>query len=136
LELGALPTAVGCARSHARLVAIEWGLAPLADTMELATSELVTNGYRASYGLVGGRFGGRWTAGAPPLRLWLYSDRRRVLIQVWDGNDRMPVLRDVDLEAEGGRGLAVVKALSEDWGAFRPQQSSGKVVWARVAAIK
>jgi hypothetical protein len=59
-----------------------------------------------------------------------------MLIQVWDGNDRMPVLRDVDLEAEGGRGLAVVKALSEDWGAFQPQQSSGKVVWARVAAIK
>src|SRR5580704_9714485 len=48
LELGALPTAVPCARGHARLVVGEWGLAAMAETIELLVSELVTNGLRAS----------------------------------------------------------------------------------------
>ena len=48
LELGALAGAVPCARLHARLVLAEWGLAALSETLELVTSELVTNGVRAS----------------------------------------------------------------------------------------
>ena len=43
LELGALPTAVPCARLHARQVILEWGLTGLAHTAELVVSELVTN---------------------------------------------------------------------------------------------
>jgi hypothetical protein len=43
LELGALPSAVPCARLHARQVLYEWRLADLADA-ELVVSELVTNG--------------------------------------------------------------------------------------------
>ncbi|SRR6266498_5083802 len=62
LELGALPTAPGCARSHARLLIAEWGLAGLADTVELVVSELVTNGVRASVCVTGSWFEGRWAA--------------------------------------------------------------------------
>ena len=131
LELGNLPTAVSCARGHARLVMAEWGLAHLADPVELIVSELVTNGLRASAGLLGSRFGGRWSPGVPPVRLWLYSDRRTVVVQVWDGNDRMPERKEPDLYSEGGRGMLVVEALSEDHGVLRLEQASGKAVWAR-----
>ena len=133
LELGVLPTAVPCARGHARLVLAEWELQDLADPAELVVSELVTNGIRASRGLVGSRFGGRWSAGRPPVRLWLQSDYRTVLVLVWDGNNWMPRQREPDLESEGGRGLQLVEAVSEDWGAFHPPHASGKVVWALVA---
>jgi hypothetical protein len=48
LELGALPTAVPCARLHARHVLWEWGLNRLAQDTELLVSrELVTNAERA-----------------------------------------------------------------------------------------
>jgi hypothetical protein len=129
LELGTLPGAVPCARVHARLVVAEWGLQELADPMEQVVSELVTNGIRASVGLTGSRFGGRWRPGVPPVRLWLLSDYQRVLVEVWDGGDRMPERRALDLESEGGRGLWVVEALCEKWGAFRPEGGSGKVAW-------
>jgi hypothetical protein len=132
LELGVLPTAVPCARGHARLVLAEWGLQELAEPAELVVSELVTNGIRASRALVGSRFGGRWSPGTPPVRLWLLSDYRTVLLQVWDGNNRMPRRQELDPESEGGRGLWLVEALSEDWGAFQPENASGKVVWAAV----
>lgn len=111
----------------------EWGLRELADPTELVVSELVTNGIRASRGLVGSRFGGRWSAGRPPVRLWLQSDYRTVLVQVWDGNNRMPARQEPDPESEVGRGLCLVEAVSEDWGAFHPPHASGKVVWALVA---
>jgi hypothetical protein len=133
LGLEVLPTAVPCARGHARLVLAEWGLRKLADPAELVVCELVTNGIRASRGLVGSRFGGRWSGGMPPVRLWLQSDYRTVLVQVWDGNNRMPTRQELDPESEGGRGLWLVEAVSEDWGAFQPEHASGKVVWAAVA---
>jgi anti-sigma regulatory factor (Ser/Thr protein kinase) len=125
LELGALPGAVPCARLHVRQVLWEWHLAPRADTVELLVSELVTNAVRAC---------GDLTAGVAPVRLWLCSDRTRVVIQVWDGSAHMPVRRDADPETEDGRGLLLVDSLSSGWGSYRPEGSSGKVVWAIVVA--
>jgi hypothetical protein len=130
LELGVLSSAAPCARLHARLVLAEWGLEALIETTELIVSELVTNGLRASVGVIGSRYKGWWTAGAPPVRLWLSSDRTSVLIQVWDGNDRKPMRLHVDPQAVGGRGLLLVEALSAEWGTYAPERSSGKVVWA------
>ena len=45
LELGPLPTAIGCARDHAREVLIEWGLGQLVDDCVLLVSELMTNAH-------------------------------------------------------------------------------------------
>ena len=109
------------------------GLVELTDPAELIVSELVTNAITASRGLVGSRFGGRWSAETPPIRVWPLSDQRTVLVQVWDGNNRMPARQELDAESEGGRGLWLVEAVSEDWGAFHPPHASGKVVWASVA---
>jgi anti-sigma regulatory factor (Ser/Thr protein kinase) len=85
LVLGGLPSAVPCARLHARLVLAEWDLKPLAETAELIVSELVTNAVRASGGLAERRHG------LPTVRLWLSGDQERVLIEVWDADERMPV---------------------------------------------
>ena len=124
LELGALPSAVPSARLHARLVLWEWGLDGHADTVELIVSELVTNAVRASGGLR------PWI---PVVRLWLRSDRDRVVVQVWDGDDEMPVRQDPELDAESGRGLMLVEHLSLEWGSYRPRNPGGKVVWSVIA---
>jgi hypothetical protein len=133
LELGALPSAVPCARLHTRLVLAEWGLKTHIETAELLVSELVTNGVQASEGMIGCRYQGRWKPGVPPVRMWLCSDRQSVLVQVWDGNDRRPERKEVDLDAVGGRGLLLVEALSAEWGTYTPERSTGKVVWALIA---
>ena len=93
LELGALPSAAPCARLHAKQVLWEWGLDQLTAAVELVVSELITNAIHASQALP-------WV---PVVRLWLLSDKRRVLIAVWDGNPKPPTRMDIDVETEGGR---------------------------------
>jgi anti-sigma regulatory factor (Ser/Thr protein kinase) len=119
LELLALPTAVPCARGHVRAVAREWGLADLAGTAELLTSELVTNAVRAS------------ATTSDTVRLWVTFDQASILIHVWDSSDSMPIRQDVRPDQESGRGLLLVQALASGWGTYR--ESGGKVVWARVS---
>lgn len=133
LELGALPTAAPCARLHTTLVLWEWELGTLIRTAGLVVSELVSNAVQASVGLTGCRFAGQWAPGIPPVRVWLSADDHRVVIQVWDGSDRPPVPQPVDPEADSGRGLLLVGALSAEWGCYTPEKSSGKVVWAVVS---
>ena len=132
LELGALPTAAPCARLHATLVLLEWDLGTLVHTAGLVVSELVSNAVQASAGLTGSRFAGYWAPGIPPVRMWLSADDQRVVIQVWDGSDRPPVPQPVEPEADSGRGLLLIGALSVEWGCYTPEKSSGKVVWAVV----
>lgn len=124
LELGALDSAVPCARGHIRSVAREWNLKELADTAELLTSEIVTNAVRASRHL---------RAWEPPvIRLWVISDRTSIVIRVWDGNDEMPVRRNPAPHDESGRGLEIIDTLAADWSAYRDPQG-GKVVWALIS---
>jgi hypothetical protein len=132
LELAALPTAAPCARLHSTLVLWEWQLGALVRTAGLVVSELVGNAVQATAGLTGSRFAGHWAPGTPPVRMWLSADDHRVVIQVWDGSDRPPVPQPVEPEADSGRGLLLVGALSAEWGCYTPEKSSGKVVWAVV----
>jgi anti-sigma regulatory factor (Ser/Thr protein kinase) len=123
LELGALVSAIPCARSHVRAVAREWGLEKLADTAELLTSEIVTNAIRAAQRLR--------TQELPVVRLQVLSDRTSIVIRVWDGNHGMPVLRYASPDDESGRGLEIIDALAADWSAYR-DPGGGKVVWALI----
>ncbi len=120
LELGALAGAVPCARLHARQVVWEWGQADLSESIELLVSELTTNAIAAS------RFAD-WTL---PVRLWLLSDKTRVLILVWDANPQPPMRVSSSDDAEGGRGLVLVEAISAQWGSYATPELGGKVVWA------
>jgi anti-sigma regulatory factor (Ser/Thr protein kinase) len=126
LELGALPTAVPCARLHAKQLAWEWGLTSIAETIELLVSELTTNAIQATAG----------QGGQPAIRLRLLSDSTRIRIEVWDPNPGLPAPKDPatdgipDIEAEGGRGLYLVAVLSDRWNWV--QRPGGKVVWCEL----
>ncbi len=120
IEFGALPGAVPCARLHLRLVLTEWGVSGLNEQAELVVSELMTNAVAASRTL-------EWIY---PVRLWLLSDRIRVLIAVWDANPRLPVRVDANELAESGRGLQLVDALTTQWDAYATPQPGGKIVRA------
>lgn len=120
LELGAFVSAIPCARLHARCVLREWGLARLGGSAELLVAELVTNAVKAS----------RVMAAAPAVRLWLLSDSEQVLIAVWDASLKPPVRMTAGDEAEDGRGLMLVEAVSERWGWCCSENGDGKFVWA------
>ncbi len=128
LELAALPSAVPCARLHARHLVREWGLDGLAGTAELLTSELVTNAVQA--------MAGQEDQSAVGLRL--SSDHVRVLIEVWDADPRPPAPRHPGKdevpapETEGGRGLFLVSVLSARWNWYLTQLPEGKVVWCEL----
>ena len=122
LELGALVSAVPCARLHARQVLWEWGVGHLGDTAELLVAELITNAIKAS----------RETTLASSVQLWLLSDSTQILILVWDASPQSPVLKGVTDEAEQGRGLLLVEAVSEQWGWSSSEGGDGKFVWAIV----
>lgn len=129
LELRALPSSVRTARMHARAMLNEWCLAALADTAELLVSEIATNAVCAS-----ARIGRQRGTGQLPMRLWLTSDRRSVLIQVWDADRHQPIPQDLGPDAECGRGLLLVQTLSGQWGFYPPDgpgSRGGKIVWAR-----
>ncbi len=141
LELGPLPGAVPCARLHARLVLTEWGQAGLDDSVELIVSELMTNALRASTDTVAGRPGYGADGRQQPLGLRLASDRRQVLVEVWDGVTAPPVPGQVSQDGETGRGLLMVEAVSSRWGYYyparqppgtAPDERAVKVVWALI----
>jgi len=130
LELGALPTAVPCARLHARHLVWEWGLNGLADSTELLVSELVTNAVKATAG----------QEDQAAVRLRLSSDNARVLIEVWDADPQPPAPQDLsqdgtpDPHEERGRGLFLVATLSTRWDWYLTQEPAGKVVWCELGA--
>jgi anti-sigma regulatory factor (Ser/Thr protein kinase) len=121
LELGALAGAVPCARLHTRHVLREWGLARLSESAELLVTELVTNAVKVC----------RAVTQASAVRLWLMSDAAQILILVWDASPEPPVRVDANGEAENGRGLMLVEAISTQWGWYH-DGSGWKIVWALV----
>jgi anti-sigma regulatory factor (Ser/Thr protein kinase) len=135
LELGALPGAVPCARLHTRQVLWEWALTPLTEAVEHVVCELVTNAVAATRAATpGSASADPATPPYGPVRLWLLSDSSTVLVLVWDAELRRPVLAEAGEEAENGRGLFLVQAFSERWGARPTPHLGGKVVWALCGA--
>src|SRR5690349_5500218 len=120
LELGAVPTAPGCARAWTRQILWEWRLSWLAGSAGLIVSELVTNAVQASRAM-------RQAA----VRIWLVSDRAQLVVFVWDASPQPPARTDPGEDDESGRGLLLVEAVSERWGYFG-HDGGGKVVWAAV----
>lgn len=127
LELGAYRSAPGSARGHAGSVLREWGLRELADATELVVSELVTNSMLETEAV-------DWQV-MPPVRLWLLTDGAAVLVHVWDAIAGAPEPRDARPDDENGRGLAIVAALSAEWGHhWPPRKIGGKVTWALITS--
>ena len=124
LELAPLPGAAPCARLHAVHVLHEWGLRALADDAALIVSELMTNAADASAIL----------PDRPPITLRLLASEKSLIIEAWDHSplDLEPREADPGPDAECGRGLTVVAALSDRWGWERTNPRR-KVVWAEWA---
>jgi anti-sigma regulatory factor (Ser/Thr protein kinase) len=119
LRLCALPSAPFWARQYTRLFLADCpGVGD--DTMETAqliVSELVTNAARASGSDLG------------VIALSLRPLSNRLIIEVRDQSAEAPVLVPAHREAEHGRGLMLVDALTEEWG-YSPEPGGGKVVYA------
>jgi anti-sigma regulatory factor (Ser/Thr protein kinase) len=122
ISLGALEGAVPSARVHVRQLLWEWGCADLEQDAGVVVSELVTNAIMASAEL---------RPAVAPVLVWLGSDTRCVLVAVADASPRPPMRLDLEPDAEGGRGLALVEAFSSRWG-WHATTMAGlvKVVWA------
>ncbi|SRR6266702_326307 len=122
LELGPLPSAVPCARLHVRQLLWEWKLTDFSEAAELVVSELLTNAVQASQAM---EF-------LTPVRMWLLSDKQRVLILIWDASPQPPVRMYSRDDAENGRGLLLVETISTKWNWYFPHDPGGKVVWAQI----
>jgi hypothetical protein len=66
------------------------------------------------------------------VHLRLASDHARVLVEVWDSVPHAPAARRAAPDEEGGRGLALVEALSDRWDWRTVVGWPGKVVWAEL----
>ena len=131
LTLAAHPSAVPWARRLADQALREWHLTGLSDTALLLVSELVTNAVRASARAAGA---GAQPPGAPGpgghIGLTLRRLEESLVVQVWDASPALPVLREPAADADSGRGLLLVQALSSEWG--QEPAEGGKVVWCEL----
>jgi anti-sigma regulatory factor (Ser/Thr protein kinase) len=124
LEFRPLPTAVPCARLHAKNMLFEWRLPDLTDGAELLVSELMTNALAASRPEY--QFHDFTT-----ITLRLRASSRHLVIEVWDRSPEDPAITPIGDDAEYGRGLTIVDALASRWGYARTA-AYRKVVWAEL----
>ncbi|MEV0782653.1 ATP-binding protein [Streptomyces sp. NPDC050423] len=125
LEVGADPAEVGRARRWARSRLVGSGIRddePLAETLILLISELVTNavvhtGCPAVLRMLFGSTGAPGNAGT-------------VRVEVADASCRPPQQRHAEGEDTGGRGLELVDGLADRWG-WQPE-GAGKRIWCEV----
>ncbi|MEU1850424.1 ATP-binding protein [Streptomyces sp. NPDC019990] len=123
LEIRPDPAEVGRARQWARSRLAGSGIQaddPLAETLVLLVSELVTNAVVHT--------------GCPAvLRLSLPgagAGEATVRLEVADRSVRAPVPRCADDDATGGRGLALVDGLADRWG--WSAEGAGKRIWCEL----
>jgi anti-sigma regulatory factor (Ser/Thr protein kinase) len=132
LELAAVPNAVRWARRHGAAVLEDWHLTTTqVETAQLLISELVTNAvkYAVAPDAIGSYVG---LVAVRRVVLTLRRSEDRLLIEVFDADEHLPVLTQAEPDAEGGRGLTLVDMLSEEWGSFIPP-TGGKIVWCELA---
>jgi anti-sigma regulatory factor (Ser/Thr protein kinase) len=112
---------VGTARRDLRRVLAAWDLDDLIDRSELVLSELLSNALQH--------------ADVPPdseVETRYERMPKGVRIEVHDADDTKPCVQPLSSEAESGRGLALVHALTRgEWG-VGPREGVGKRVWAVV----
>jgi anti-sigma regulatory factor (Ser/Thr protein kinase) len=133
LRLAAVLTAASCARDFVRHTLTAWQRVEAIDTAVRITSELVTNAVQAT-GNTDQRPNSPELEQVPLLRVRLSLRGEALVIAVWDTSPELPVLEQPSEEATRGRGLLIVDALCERWGAYA-SKAGGKVVWAQTAAI-
>ncbi|MCX5233932.1 ATP-binding protein [Streptomyces prunicolor] len=94
-----------------------WGWPGLIESADVLVTELVTNALEHGLGDVG-------------LRVYLADTH--LLIEVRDGSDQLPVLREAVPDDEDGRGLFLVAAIADAWGV----SSDGKTTWCSLPLVR
>jgi anti-sigma regulatory factor (Ser/Thr protein kinase) len=127
-DLDALPNAPYWARRLTRSSLHAWRLWPeTIQTAELLVSELVTNAVKAtSTGTEHLTYSA--LADVERISLTLRHLPGRVIAEVFDTDQRPPLLAAASTDDESGRGLMLVQALSKEWGYYFPP-TGGKVVY-------
>jgi anti-sigma regulatory factor (Ser/Thr protein kinase) len=124
LDLAARAEATPWARHHVRDVLSAWQVADeQIDMTELAVCELVSNAVRHA------------AAGTPEARvtLTLRHDSTQLIAEVADPNNRPSLVpAQPSDEAESGRGLLILEAISKEWDYYL-LPAGGKVVWCTIA---
>lgn len=119
LEVGPDPAEVGRARRWARSRLVVSGIQddePLAETLVLLISELVTNAVVHT--------------GCPAVLRMLFAAEGGVRVEVADTSDRPPQPRHAEGDDTNGRGLELVDGLADRWG-WQPE-GAGKSIWCEV----
>ncbi|MCY0936405.1 ATP-binding protein [Streptomyces sp. H34-S4] len=135
VELQALPMRIGQIRRIVSAQLRHWQLDPLIDRAALGVTELLSNVHRHAQ---------------PDKTCTVEIELRlgRLTVSVYDSDPRLPMLRasgdaeairaagisGIDALETSGRGLALVEALSETWGARQQDDCPGKVVWFSLRA--
>lgn len=109
------PAAPAQARRFVRDVLRQWNQTPVADVVTLLTSELVTNAILHA---------------GSEVDISLCATDGIIRVEVADASPRIPEPAGYRVDAQTGRGLAVVAAQAHDWGTQRTR--NGKIVWFEV----
>lgn len=131
LRLAAVPSAVSNSRIFIRQTLQHWGVTDYIDVAELVVSELVTNAIEAT-GITDPQ--PKWTAVTDEhvIGVQLRIVGARLYVEVWDRSTDTPVRKQPDDDAEGGRGLVLIEAMTEQWDVYQ-SEAGGKVVWAQLS---
>lgn len=120
--LAASPSAPYQARRHVRRAMGSWGIgAELIETAALIASELVANAASA--------------ASTGQILLTLWYGRQALRIEVTDASTNPPVLTQVPPDAESGRGLFIVDALTSGWSYSFLPAGLGKTVYCVLPTV-
>ncbi|MDF2257139.1 ATP-binding protein [Streptantibioticus ferralitis] len=119
LVLDNAPTSVPLARQFARLALAARGYQAHTGTLELVTSELVTNSVVHAQ-----------PSCDAPISVRLLVQGAVLRLEVNDGKRRRPMPRTARPDQESGRGLRIVEALTMSWGSYLTNH--GKCVWCEV----
>jgi len=115
LQLPPEPASVPLARRHTAAVLEQHGGGIDGDSVMLVVSELVTNAVRHA---------------ATDLRLRVVADPELLRVEVEDGSPALPAPGQPGPFDAGGRGLPLVEAIADRWGA--EATATGKLVWAEL----
>jgi anti-sigma regulatory factor (Ser/Thr protein kinase) len=129
--LGPDTGSVRAARDFTIVTLQRWGIAERSQDIAIVVSELLTNALRHAVPGSGDSRPSRLTRPTRPIRpirLGLLQPGSCVLCAVADPSRAAPVPQTRGSFAETGRGLQIIRALSDQWG-FAPSDP-GKVVWA------
>lgn len=119
VDFTAHPEEVAALRHVVRVRLVEWGLHELVDTAQLCVSELVSN-IVTHVGI------------GTPGSLVVSMNGTCLRIEVHDPDTRaLPTLVAAEVDAEGGRGMALVDALTDRWGVQLHEDR--KVTWCELA---